>query len=145
MRPKFAAICMAGLLCLGTVTAMQCNVQPPPASNNVTIRYINSTDEAILVDLLTSNDPNISQDDLLAGGTLFSDTVAENDTIEFELACAGSQALIIDQAVMLIQDGPRVGSTILYEDLDYACGQVVAFEFQTNADKSELYIYLVSP
>lgn len=147
MRPKLAPICMIGLLCLGAATTgMTCNVQPtPPSSNNVTIRYVNSTGEALLVDLRTSNDPNISEDDLLAVGTLFRDTVAQNDTIEFELACADTQAMIIDQAVMLIQDGPAVGSTILYEDLDYACGDVVEFEFTTNNDKSELYIYLVSP
>jgi hypothetical protein len=111
----------------------------------VTIQYVNSTEAANLVALLVSNDPNISQDDLLATGTLFRDTVAAGDTIEFELGCADTQALIIDQAIMLIQDGPAVGSTILYEDLDYTCGQTVGFEFTTNADKSELFIFLISP
>ncbi len=145
MRRRLIPICMIVLFCLGALTTIRCNVQPPPASDVVTIEYVNSTDADILVDLLVSSDPNITQDELLANGTLFRDTVAAGESLQFDLSCADAQALIIDQAIMLITDGPAVGSTILYEDLDYACGQTVGFEFDTNADKSQLDVFLISP
>ena len=105
----------------------------------MTIEYVNSTSADLLVDLLVSNDPNITQDELLLGGTLFRDTVSV-DPLRFDFSCTDAQAIIIDRAVLLITDGPEIGSTILYQDQDFFCGEIVSFEFTTNADESQLAV-----
>lgn len=111
----------------------------------VTIEYINSTNAPVLVDLLVSNDPNISQDELLfGGGVLFRDTVdltfAGDIPFSFDLSCEEAEAIIIDRAVLLITDGPEVGSTILYQGFDYFCGEIISFEFTTDPDEFEMFI-----
>jgi hypothetical protein len=142
MRPRLIPICMIGLFCLGTMTTINCTTQP--TIDTITVLYLNSTDADIQVDLLVSNDPNITQDELLGDGSLFRDTVDAGDSLQFDLSCADAPALIIDQATML-PAGPAVGSTILYQDLDYACGQTVGFEFAASANDTQLDVYLISP
>ena len=131
-------VCLAGLLCVGITQNLGCPPRPV-VSDTVTIEYVNSTNADVLVDLLVSDDPNITQDELLAGGTLFRDTVSI-DPVSFDLPCVDAEAIIIDSAVLLITDGPAVGSTILYQDLDYFCGEVISFEFTTNADESQMFV-----
>jgi hypothetical protein len=110
----------------------------------ITIEYVNSTAASVLVDLLVSSDPNITQDDLLAIGALFRDTVdplpPSGIPVSFDLSCAEAEALIIDRATLLITDGPEKGSTILYQGQDYFCGEIVSFEFTTNVAETELFI-----
>lgn len=131
---------LAGMLCVGGVFNSGCPSRPS-VPTTVTIEYVNSTGADVLVDLLASNDPNITQDQLLAGGTMFRDTVAAGGSpLQFDLSCADAKAIIIDRAVMVITNGPEIGSTILYQDQDYFCGEIVSFEFTTNADQTELAV-----
>ncbi len=132
--------CMALLLCLGAAVNAGCP-RPSPTPDTVTIQYANSTSASILVDLLTSSDPNITQDALLADGNLLRDTVAPSPPpLEFTLACSDSEAIIIDRAVLLLTNGPEIGSVILYQGVDFSCGQTASFEFTTNADQTQLAV-----
>ncbi len=140
MGQTIVRACMGVLLGLGAAINAGCP-SPTPTVDTVTIQYVNSTSAQILVDLLTSSDPNISQDALLADGNLLRDTVDPSPPpLEFTLACQDAQAIIIDRAVMLITDGPEIGSVILYQGIDFFCGDVASFEFTTNADQTELAV-----
>lgn len=146
MRRQFIQVCLAGLLCLSAATVGCPGPGPlPPAPDTITIEYINSANAPILVDLLVSSDPNITQEELLlGGGTLFRDTVdltfPGDIPFAFDVSCADAQAIIIDRAVLLVTDGPAVGSTILYQGLDYFCGEVVSFEFATDEAETEMFV-----
>lgn len=128
------------LLCMSVAANLHCNVTPPVAQT-VTIQYINSTNAPILVDLLASNDSNITQDALLADGTLYRDTVPLSPPpLEFQLSCTDAAAIIIDRAVLLTTDGPEIGSVILYEGTDFACGETASFEFTTDTRQTQLFV-----
>lgn len=142
MKRILMLVCMAFILTMATATSVRCpsNPPPPPVSNTITAEYINSTDADVLVELLASNDPNITQDELLLTGTLFRDTVLAGGSLRFDLNCADAKAIIVDRAVLLITNGPAVGSTILYQDPDFFCGEIVSFEFTANADDTQLFV-----
>ncbi len=98
----------------------------------MTIEYINDTPVPLAVDLLVSDDPNISQAELLATGAFFPDTVGANEVLQFDFDCVDARAIIIDVAELLIEQPPAVGTVILYQGLDFFCGEVVSFQFTTN-------------
>lgn len=142
MIRRLVSMGLAGLLCAGAALNMACPPAPPPVTpTTVTIEYVNNTSASVLVDLLTSNNPNITQDQLLADGTLFRDTVDTSGTpLTFDLACTDAQAIIIDRAVLLITDGPEIGSVILHQGTDFSCGQTASFTFTTNAGQTQLSV-----
>src|SRR5690606_30497191 len=85
-----------------------------------------------------SPDPLITQEELLLAGDVATLNVGSGLSDSFDLNCADAQALILDRADLLVTGGGAVGTNILYQDVDYFCGEIITFDFTSSADLTVL-------
>jgi len=137
VRRVLVLLAMFGLLSLGATAQVDCP-GPAPVFDLITIEVVNSTPVAIEAIFATSDDPFITQDELLEFGDLSVLTVPAGEVDSFDLFCDEAAALILDQANLLVSGGGSIGTNILYLDEDYFCGEIISFEFFASQDLFEL-------
>lgn len=136
MKRLLTVLGLGGILLTGAASTVQC---PFAGRQVVTVEVVNDTPVAIQATFEHSSDPNISEDQLLATGTVSSLNVGSGDPPQsFDLSCSDAQALILDRADLLVTGGGAIGTHILYQGLDYFCGEVVSFDFTASQDLTTL-------
>lgn len=134
MRRLLVLLCGAVIMSVGATASIRCPAEP----TTITIEVFNDTPVAIQSVFSFSADPNIGQDDLLATGDLASVTVGSGLVSSFDLSCQEAAALILDRADLLVTGGGVIGTNILYQDLDYFCGEILTFTFTSSEDLTVL-------
>lgn len=138
MKRLLLLLCAATILTMGATATIQCPIFVRPGPSTITVEVYNGTPVGVQATFAYSYDPNISEDDLLATGDLTSLTVGTDLVDSFDLNCVDAEALILDQANLLVTGGGSIGTTVMYQGLDYFCGQVVIFDFYASDDLFEL-------
>lgn len=112
-------------------------VTPQPTTVNVV--FENTSEFAVGVDFYNSPEQDLPRELLtnpdLADTNETSFTVGANDSVQFALDCDNAQAMIVDDADLLVVAGvgPEADSDILRENTDFECGDTITFTFVSES------------
>jgi len=105
------------------------------SSSTVTVSLVNNSDYAVRVSLYIDDEqltPEILMTEL---GTESVYTIPAGQTTTFVKTCDALQAIIIDDADLLVVGGlgPEANSGVLRDDDDFSCGDTIIFTFDHSA------------
>lgn len=140
MKRLLVLLSTATILSMGATTTIQCPIFVRPTPTTITVEVVNDTPVALQATFDSSPDPTITQDQLLATGTISSLTVGAGLSDSFDLNCSDAEALILDRADLLVTGGGAVGTNILYQDTDFFCGEIITFDFTASTDLATLNV-----
>jgi len=104
-------------------------------TNTTTVELVNNSDFDVDVILYYDDTQEIPDFLLTETGTLVEVTVAAGQTHRFSRSCDELQAIIIDDADLLVIGGigPETSSDVLRDGEDFSCGSTVRFTFDHTA------------
>jgi hypothetical protein len=119
-------VAVLGALCAGC-EAIIGFLQP----RTVTVRLVNDGDFAVNVRLFFDDDQDLPRSVLTEDGTELRYTIAAGETATFARSCDDLQAVVIDDADLLIvgEIGPEADTNVLRDGDDFGCGDTIVFTF----------------
>jgi len=104
-------------------------------SRTVTISLVNDSSFDVAVSMFTSDSQDIPAFLITTVGEQSTFTVPAGQTVTFFQDCDEAQAILIDDAdlLVLIGLGPETSSDVLRDNSDFSCGDVVTFTFTHSA------------
>lgn len=99
--------------------------------SSIIISLVNNSDFAITVSLFTSDTQDIPALLITEFGDQSLFNVPAGETVTFTRQCDVAQAIMIDDADLLIIGGfgPETNSDVLRDNTDFSCGDTVIFTF----------------
>lgn len=97
------------------------------SSRTVTISLVNNGDFAVAVSLFTSDNQDIPVLLITEFGDQSTFIVPAGETVTFARQCDDAQAVVIDDADLLIIGGlgPEANSDVLRDNTDFSCGDTI--------------------
>jgi len=136
LRIPSVALGIVWLMCTGCgVLETLVNLFP---SRDVTVRLVNAGEFAVEVKLFISDQQDIPEQLLDEVGTELDFTVPAGETTTFSRSCNDLQAIVVDDAQLLVIGGagPHANSSVLRDSTNFGCGDVIVFSF----DHSDLIV-----
>lgn len=140
MRRLLVILGAVTIMSMGATATIQCPIFVRPEPSTITVEVVNDTSVALQATFDSSSNPNITQDELLTTGAISSLNVGSGLTDSFDLNCTDAEALILDRADLLVTAGGVIGTNILYQGVDFFCGEVVSFDFTASQDLGTLNV-----
>jgi len=97
----------------------------------VTVRLVNNSDFAVHAVLFLDDQQEIPRELLTETGTELEFTIAAGETATFARNCDDLQAIVIDNADLMIvgEIGPEASTDVIRDGDDFGCGDTIVFTF----------------
>lgn len=129
-------VLLCGFVVLGLFPLLGCDLLLSALSGNtVTVSLVNDSDFDVTVSLYISDEQLIPSFLITEQGDRSVFTVSAGESFTFFRTCDDLQAIIIDDADLLVISGlgPEANSSILRDGDDFSCGDSIIFTFDHSA------------
>lgn len=115
-------------------------VQP----TQTTLELANDGKFSVQVVIYVSSTPDVTRELLIETGQKIERTIAPGQTIQIVRDCDDLQAIVVDNAALLVIDGfgPTSQTDVLRSGVDFECGNTIRFRFNhpTLANRLDIAI-----